>query len=228
MAIKSSIGVLGGTFDPIHFAHLRLAEEVAEAFMLNTVRLIPSANPPHRITPSAPAEDRLKMVELALDRANKKLVPDGRELNRVGKSYMVDTLKQLRTEHPNASISLILGTDAFIELMTWHEWQQLFSLANIIVASRPNLPLSELETNLEKKLALEYEARKRHDRDLLHSSKNGLIFTYEFTSLEVSGTSLRRRIQHKQSLKYLLPDNVINYIQNHNLYKEKTSESKPK
>lgn len=228
MAIKSSIGVLGGTFDPIHFAHLRLAEEVAEAFMLNTVRLIPSANPPHRITPSAPAEDRLKMVELALDRANKKLVPDGRELNRVGKSYMVDTLKQLRTEHPNASISLILGTDAFIELMTWHEWQQLFSLAHIIVASRPNLPLSELETNLEKKLALEYEARKRHDRDLLHSSKNGLIFTYEFTSLEVSGTSLRRRIQHKQSLKYLLPDNVINYIQNHNLYKEKTSESKPK
>ena len=228
MAIKSSIGVLGGTFDPIHFAHLRLAEEVAEAFMLNTVRLIPSANPPHRITPSAPAEDRLKMVELALDRANKKLVPDGRELNRIGKSYMVDTLKQLRTEHPNASISLILGTDAFIELMTWHEWQQLFSLANIIVASRPNLPLSELETNLEKKLASEYEARKRHDRDLLHSSKNGLIFTYEFTSLEVSGTSLRRRIQHKQSLKYLLPDNVINYIQNHNLYKEKTSESKPK
>jgi len=228
LAIKSSIGVLGGTFDPIHFAHLRLAEEVAEAFMLNTVRLIPSANPPHRITPSAPAEERLKMVELALDRANKKLVPDGRELNRVGKSYMVDTLKQLRTEHPNASISLILGTDAFIELMTWHEWQQLFSLANIIVASRPNLPLSELETNLEKKLASEYEARKRHDRDLLHSSKNGLIFTYEFTSLEVSGTSLRRRIQHKQSLKYLLPDNVINYIQNHNLYKEKTSESKPK
>ena len=228
MAIKSCIGVLGGTFDPIHFAHLRLAEEVAEAFMLNTVRLIPSANPPHRITPSAPAEDRLKMVELALDRANKKLVPDGRELNRVGKSYMVDTLKQLRTEHPNASISLILGTDAFIELMTWHEWQQLFSLANIIVASRPNLPLSELETNLEKKLASEYEARKRHDRDLLHSSKNGLIFTYEFTSLEVSGTSLRRRIQHKQSLKYLLPDNVINYIQNRNLYKEKTSESKPK
>ena len=196
--------------------------------MLNTVRLIPSANPPHRITPSAPAEDRLKMVELALDRANKKLVPDGRELNRVGKSYMVDTLKQLRTEHPNASISLILGTDAFIELMTWHEWQQLFSLAHIIVASRPNLPLSELETNLEKKLASEYRARKRHDRDLLHSSKNGLIFTYEFTSLEVSGTSLRRRIQHKQSLKYLLPDNVINYIQNHNLYKEKTSESKPK
>lgn len=196
--------------------------------MLNTVRLIPSANPPHRITPSAPAEDRLKMVELALDRANKKLVPDGRELNRIGKSYMVDTLKQLRTEHPNASISLILGTDAFIELMTWHEWQQLFSLAHIIVASRPNLPLSELETNLEKKLASEYEARKRHDRDLLHSSKNGLIFTYEFTSLEVSGTSLRRRIQHKQSLKYLLPDNVINYIQNHNLYKEKTSESKPK
>ena len=228
MAIKTSIGVLGGTFDPIHFAHLRLAEEVAEAFRLNTVRLIPSANPPHRITPSATAEDRLKMVKLALDKANEKLVPDGRELNRIGKSYMVDTLNDIRTEYSDASINLILGTDAFVELVTWHNWQQLFSLANIIVASRPNLPLSELETNLEQKLATEYEKRKRHDRDLLHSSRNGLIFNYEFTSLEVSGTSLRKRIRQKQSLKYLLPDNVINYIQNHNLYKEKTSESKPK
>ena len=218
MAIKTSIGVLGGTFDPIHFAHLRLAEEVAEAFRLNTVRLIPSANPPHRITPSATAEDRLKMVKLALDKANEKLVPDGRELNRIGKSYMVDTLNDIRTEYSDASINLILGTDAFVELVTWHNWQQLFSLANIIVASRPNLPLSELETNLEQKLATEYEKRKRHDRDLLHSSRNGLIFNYEFTSLEVSGTSLRKRIRQRQSLKYLLPDNVINYIQNHNLY----------
>jgi nicotinate-nucleotide adenylyltransferase len=168
------------------------------------------------------------MVKLALDKANEKLVPDGRELNRIGKSYMVDTLNDIRTEYSDASINLILGTDAFVELVTWHNWQQLFSLANIIVASRPNLPLSELETNLEQKLATEYEKRKRHNRDLLHSSRNGLIFNYEFTSLEVSGTSLRKRIRQRQSLKYLLPDNVINYIQNHNLYEENTSESKPK
>ncbi|MDC1310899.1 nicotinate-nucleotide adenylyltransferase [Burkholderiales bacterium] len=228
MTFKSSIGVLGGTFDPIHFAHLRLAEEVAETFALNTIRLLPSANPPHRKTPSASAKDRLKMVELALDSAHKTLTPDDRELTRVGKSYMVDTLKDIRAENPNASISLILGTDAFIELPTWHEWQRLFLLANVIVASRPRLPLSQLSGNLEKSLTFEYEKRKCHDRNLLHSSTNGLIFTYEFTSLEVSGTALRKRIQSNQSLKYLLPDNVINYIQTHNLYKENTSESKPK
>tara|TARA_E500000331_G_scaffold163799_1_gene158770 strand:+ start:1024 stop:1710 length:687 start_codon:yes stop_codon:yes gene_type:complete len=228
LTIKSSIGVLGGTFDPIHFAHLRLAEEVAEAFSLNTVRLIPSANPPHRMSPSASAKDRLKMVELALNTARKQLVPDGRELTRVGKSYMVDTLKDIRIEHPNASINLILGTDAFIKLTTWHEWQLLFSLANIIVASRPNLPISQLRDNLERDLASEYNNRKRYDRELLHSSSHGLIFTYEFTSLEVSGTSLRKRIPNKLSLKYLLPDNVIDYIQNNDLYKEINPESKPK
>ena len=127
MVISSRIGVLGGTFDPIHFAHLRLAEEVAEAFLLDTVRLIPSADPPHRTSPGASAQDRLRMVRLALESAGDHLVADGSELERVGKSYMVDTLKALREENPSESISLILGTDAFIELMTWYEWQQLFT-----------------------------------------------------------------------------------------------------
>ena len=228
MTLKSSIGVLGGTFDPIHFAHLRLAEEVAETFALNTVRLVPSANPPHRKTPSASAKDRLNMVELALNTPDKTLAPDGRELTRIGKSYMVDTLKDIRAENPNTSISLILGADAFIELTTWHEWEHLFLLAHIIVASRPNLPLIQLDGNLEKSLSLEYKKRKCHERNLLHTSTHGRIFTYAFTSLEVSGTSLRKRIQGNHSLKYLLPDNVINYIQTHNLYKENNSESKSK
>jgi len=223
--ISSRIGVLGGTFDPIHFAHLRLAEEVAEAFLLDTVRLIPSADPPHRTSPGASAQDRLHMVRLALEPAGDHLVADGSELNRVGKSYMVDTLKALREENPNESISLILGTDAFIELMTWHEWRQLFTLAHIIVASRPNLPISQLNNKLKGELFTEFEKRNSHDYNTISSLTHGLIYTYEFTSLEVSGTSLRKRIQNGLSLKYLLPDNVINYIQDYSLYEESRSES---
>ncbi|MDA0237278.1 MAG: nicotinate-nucleotide adenylyltransferase [Proteobacteria bacterium] len=225
MAISSCIGILGGTFDPIHFAHLRLAEEVAEAFTLDTVRLIPSADPPHRASPRASAQDRLRMVQLALKAGGDHLVADGRELDRVGKSYMVDTLRVLRAENRNASISLILGTDAFVELMTWHEWQQLLTLAHIIVASRPNLPISQLNNKLRGELFSEFKKRNSGDYNALKSSTHGLIYTYEFTSLEVSGTSLRKRIQSGLSLKYLLPDNVINYIKNHGLYKESCSES---
>lgn len=225
MVISSRIGVLGGTFDPIHFAHLRLAEEVAEAFLLDTVRLIPSADPPHRTSPGASAQDRLRMVRLALESAGDHLVADGSELERVGKSYMVDTLKALREENPSESISLILGTDAFIELMTWYEWQQLFTLAHIIVASRPNLPISQLKNKLKGELFAEFEQRNSRDYNTIGSSTHGLIYTYEFTSLEVSGTSLRKRIQNGLSLKYLLPDNVINYIQDYSLYEESRSES---
>ncbi|MDA0831067.1 MAG: nicotinate-nucleotide adenylyltransferase [Burkholderiales bacterium] len=225
MVISSRIGVLGGTFDPIHFAHLRLAEEVAEAFLLDTVRLIPSADPPHRTSPGASAQDRLRMVRLALESAGDHLVADGSELERVGKSYMVDTLKALREENPSESISLILGTDAFIELMTWYEWQQLFTLAHIIVASRPNLPISQLKNKLKGELFAEFEQRNSRDYNTISSSTHGLIYTYEFTSLEVSGTSLRKRIQNGLSLKYLLPDNVINYIQDYSLYEESRSES---
>ena len=225
MVISSRIGVLGGTFDPIHFAHLRLAEEVAEAFLLDTVRLIPSADPPHRTSPGASAQDRLRMVRLALESAGDHLVADGSELERVGKSYMVDTLKALREENPSESISLILGTDAFIELMTWYEWQQLFTLAHIIVASRPNLPISQLKNKLKGELLAEFEQRNSRDYNTISSSTHGLIYTYEFTSLEVSGTSLRKRIQNGLSLKYLLPDNVINYIQDYSLYEESRSES---
>jgi|TARA_B110000305_G_scaffold29276_2_gene27527 nicotinate-nucleotide adenylyltransferase len=225
LVISSRIGVLGGTFDPIHFAHLRLAEEVAEAFLLDTVRLIPSADPPHRTSPGASAQDRLRMVRLALESAGDHLVADGSELERVGKSYMVDTLKALREENPSESISLILGTDAFIELMTWYEWQQLFTLAHIIVASRPNLPISQLKNKLKGELFAEFEQRNSRDYNTISSSTHGLIYTYEFTSLEVSGTSLRKRIQNGLSLKYLLPDNVINYIQDYSLYEESRSES---
>ena len=173
MAISSRIGVLGGTFDPIHFAHLRLAEEVAEAFLLDTVRLIPSADPPHRTSPGASAQDRLRMVRLALESAGDHLVADGSELERVGKSYMVDTLKALREENPSESISLILGTDAFIELMTWYEWQQLFTLAHIIVASRPNLPISQLKNKLKGELFAEFEQRNSRDYNTISSSTHG-------------------------------------------------------
>ena len=225
MAVSPNIGILGGTFDPVHFAHLRLGEEVAERFSLDSIHLVPSANPPHRNAPLASAKARLDMVNLALTGAGARLRADDRELNRIGKSYMVDTLIDIRSEYPGASISLILGADAFMELTTWYKWRQLFSLAHIIVASRPNTTLQRLGDNLTNELRSEFEERNCADNELLQSSTHGLIFTYEFTPLEISGTLLRERIRNRLSLKYLLPDNVIDYIQQYDLYKGNRSDS---
>lgn len=224
MLINSSIGVLGGTFDPIHFAHLRLAEEVIEEFALDSVRLIPSADPPHRETPGASAIDRMRMVELATS-SNQALIPDNRELKRSGKSYMVDTLKSLRAEYPSASISLILGTDAFVELESWDRWHQLFSLAHIIVAARPTVPIAKLDNSLKGSLKAEFHHRLSRNHSDIQSSYSGCVFTYDFTSLAVSGTSLREQIHSDRSLRYLMPDNVIDYISDHQLYRRSDSES---
>ena len=210
--------MLGGTFDPIHFAHLRLAEEVKEYFSLDEVRLIPSANPPHRGTPGANPEHRFAMTKLAV-RNHPGLVADRRELDRSGKSFMVDTLAELRGQFSDASILLILGTDAFLELTTWHQWRDLFTFAHIVVASRPTNPLSKLASQLPTELLEEYQNRKSEDIDALDKKTFGHIFGYNFTSLEVSGTALRERVVSGKSLKYLLPDDVLDYIGKNKLYK---------
>ena len=130
------IGILGGTFDPIHHGHLRLAVEMREGLGLEELRLIPALQPPHREAPIAGAEDRLAMLEAAVARAN-ALHIDTRELVREGPSYTVDTLLSLRAELPAQPLCLIIGMDAFCYLDTWHRWQDVLELAHIGIARRP-------------------------------------------------------------------------------------------
>jgi nicotinate-nucleotide adenylyltransferase len=215
----SAIGLFGGTFDPIHFAHLRLAEEIADAFNLEQVRLIPAAVPPHRDQPEASPEHRLAMTRLAIE-GNPGLCVDARELDRTGVSYTVDTLTETRAESASQPLCLMMGADAFVALTTWRQWQDLFDLAHVIVARRPGFPLEQLASSLPAALHEEYSRRLEPNPAALETSAAGKIFTHELTALDVSATALRELVRRGASLRYLLPDPVIAYIEAHHLYRE--------
>lgn len=203
------IGIYGGTFDPVHFGHLRTALEIKEIFHLDEVRLIPCSQPPHRETPLTPPEIRLAMLELAVQN-QPDLVIDRRELEREGYSYMIDTLKSLQIENPDRSLLLIIGTDAFEGLASWHQWQQLFDVAHIVVITRPGYVLQALSGFLSSKLT--------ENREDLKSDKSGCLFFQSVTQLDISATIIRSLIESEKNPGYLLPDNIIKYINKNKLY----------
>jgi len=219
LSSATAIGLFGGTFDPIHFAHLRLAEEIAEAFDLQQVRIIPAAVPPHRGEPAASPEHRLAMIRLAIE-GNPGFVVDARELSRSGPSFTIDTLAEMRSESGVQPLCLLMGADAFATLTTWHRWEDLFDLAHVIVARRPGFPLEQLALSLPEPLRAQYERRLEPNPVALQRAPAGSLFTHELTALDVSATAVRSLIRRRASLRYLLPDAVIAYIDAHGLYKE--------
>jgi nicotinate-nucleotide adenylyltransferase len=204
------IGVFGGTFDPVHFGHLRAALEVKESLALTQVLLIPSAQPPHRDQPGVSAESRLQMLELAVA-GQPDFTIDNRELLRAGRSYMVDTLQSLRLDFPEQSLLLIIGMDAFAKLESWYHWQQLFDFAHVIVMTRPNYQLPSLTAFLA--------ARHNQQTAALQIKKSGNLHFLPVTALDISATAIRSIFAQQRNPKYLLPDAVIDYINQHNLYR---------
>ncbi|MCK5828892.1 MAG: nicotinate-nucleotide adenylyltransferase [Methylococcales bacterium] len=203
------IGIYGGTFDPVHYGHLRTALEVKEKFLLDEVRLIPCAQPAHKALPLTLPEMRLAMLELAV-KNQPGLVIDRRELVRDGYSYMIDTLKSLRSETPRQSLLLFIGTDAFKGLADWYQWQQLFDYAHIVVITRPGYQLKQIPDFLSSKLT--------EDREKLIRDRLGYLFFQSVTQLDISATAIRATIEAGLNPGFLLPDNVINYIKNNKLY----------
>ena len=213
------IGVFGGTFDPIHLAHWRLAEEIREEFSLSELRLIPSSVPPHRPPPEATTFQRLKMLRLAIE-GNPGFEVDEREVHRKGPSFTIDTLGELRKEEGSRSIAMVIGIDAFLDLHTWHRWQDLFSMAHIIVAERAGYQkLSLLELGPE---ALKKEVARRLTQDIekISSASCGFLISYEFTGLSISSTMLRSAISRGRSSRYLVPKAVKEYIDREALYRD--------
>jgi nicotinate-nucleotide adenylyltransferase len=209
----TSIGILGGTFDPIHYGHLRMAQELAESLGLSSVRLIPSARPPHRDQPAGEAQHRLAMARLAVE-DNSLLTVDAREFERSGPSYTFDTLTSLRAELGAATpLYLLLGADAFLGLTTWHRWRELFDLAHIAVAHRPGWVLEEQQIPP----ALRDEWRRRYV-DTPSDSASGSLLLREITALDISASAIRKVFQQGGYPRYLLPDSVLGYILEHNLY----------
>ena len=217
---RAAIGLLGGTFDPIHHGHLRLAQEAQEQCNLNQVRFLPSGTPPHRATPKAGATARRDMVRLAIQ-GQPAFVADEREVTRTTPCYTVDTLTELRAElGDEVALCLILGGDAFLQLHTWHEWKRLFELAHVVVLQRAGTaPLGNAMQQARAELQAEYRARLAPSAKALHESASGAIFVADMPALEISATDIRRRCADARSIRYLVPDTVAHYIANHSLYR---------
>lgn len=215
------VGVFGGTFDPIHLGHLRLAEEARDSLGLDHVRLIPSGQPPHRDAPTTPAEDRLAMVHLATA-GNPGLVVDEGEVRAPRKSYTVPTLERLRAEMgPLRPLVLILGADAFEGLPTWHRWEALFDLAHIAVANRPGFaPHGRRWPGVSSAvLDVACKARLASDPAALAASPAGRVMALDMTPLAISASLIRDLLRTGHSPRYLLPEAVLDYIQTHRLYR---------
>ncbi|MFZ3173833.1 MAG: nicotinate-nucleotide adenylyltransferase [Thiobacillus sp.] len=206
---------MGGTFDPIHFGHLRLAEEMAEGLGLERVLFIPAGQPPHRGAPRTAAAHRLEMVRSAVV-GNPRFAVDAREVQSPRPSYTVDTLTTLRAElGEEQPLWLLLGSDAFLELPAWHEWRQLFGLAHIAVAARPGARLLQSDAMPE---ILKKEVSQRQPTDGPVSGPAGSVLLRQTTPLDISATAIRDTLARHGSARYLLPDAVLDYIYEHQLY----------
>jgi nicotinate-nucleotide adenylyltransferase len=210
------IGILGGTFDPIHYGHLRMAQELLQALKLDEVRFIPAANPPHRDQPATSASHRAEMLRLAIA-GNPQFRLDDRELQRSGPSYAVDTLLSLRAElGKGVSLSLLLGSDVFLGLTSWRRWDELLSLAHIVVAHRPHAaPSPENMAGPLKALWQQYNTTSIED---LAKTSCGKILLHHITPLDISATQIREQLAQGSSPRYLVPESVIDYITTHQLY----------
>jgi len=205
----SMIGLLGGTFNPIHFGHLRPCLDIAEQLDLDTVRIIPAKLPPLREKPTIKAEHRLEMVKLAIA-TEPRFVLDAREFQRNDVSYTVDTLRSLRQELGyDISLCWIMGMDAYHNFTQWHQWQEILQLCHLVVAHRPNYSPNENK-----------QLNRYHTQNLCDLSQNpaGRIHFIAVTQLDISATMLRQYRKGNRSLRYLLPDAVYNYINEKKLY----------
>ncbi|MCB1647398.1 MAG: nicotinate-nucleotide adenylyltransferase [Pseudomonadales bacterium] len=215
-----SVAVFGGTFDPVHFGHLRAAVEVREALNAKVIRLMPAAIPWLKDQPGTRPEDRLAMLQAAV-RDIDGLEADDRELRRGGNTYTVDTLQELRTEIGDSEpIYFAMGADAFSQLHRWREWQALFDLAHIVVMHRPGYRV-QADPVTERFLAGRQATLPLAARDAA-----GRVIELPVTQLEISATDIRRRLANGQAVEFLMPPAVIQYINVHGLYQPVPNQAK--
>jgi nicotinate-nucleotide adenylyltransferase len=215
--LSEPIGLFGGTFDPVHFGHLRLAEESISHLGLAGVRWLPAGQPPHRGQPAVTAAQRLAMVQLAIA-GNHQFSVDASEVEAAVPSYTVHTLERLRDElGTDQPLVLLVGADAFAGLPTWHRWQDIFTLAHVAVSHRPGFPVEA--ASLPPALAETFNQRRLSDPSALRDAAAGGIVTFAMTQLAISATQIRMLLANGRSPRYLLPDTVLDYITAHQLYK---------
>jgi nicotinate-nucleotide adenylyltransferase len=209
------VGLYGGSFNPIHFGHLRAAEEDREIIGLDLLYFIPAASPPHKRSDGlAPAEQRLNMVRLAT-KGNRHFMVSDAEIRRAGRSYTIDTVRHFQKSlRVPAELHLIMGTDQFDELPSWKQSDELVRLCNIAVHLRPD---DGSESSRGSLAALKHFGYVRRDDHYVHTGGHTLSFITT-TFLPISATMIRRKIAAQESVRYLLPDDVAEYIRRHKVY----------
>lgn len=207
-----AIGILGGTFDPIHLGHLRLAVELHEALDLAKVHITPTLKPMYRKQPVASPLQRLEMVKCAVE-GEPALFADDREIRRGGITYTIDTLLEMRTEMPETPLCLLVGIDAFLGFPSWHRWKEILDYAHIIVAHRPHyhLPNAGIVADL-------IQSQLQKEISFIHENMAGGILLRPITALEISATDIRKQIAMGRNPRYLLPDGVYDYIKQNGTY----------
>jgi len=212
------IGILGGTFNPVHIAHLRIAEEVRDRFDLDRVLFVPAATPPHKpLAGDLPFALRQQMVKLAIA-GNPFFTVSDIEGKREGKSYSIDTIHALRAKYPDDELFFIIGSDSFLDIGTWRRYETIFALCNIIVVERPAAVVLSICSSLPLDVLHDfsyYEAEKR----LAHRSGHS-VYYIKGVPLDISSSAIRRLVQLGQSISYLVPEEVEHFIKEHRLYRD--------
>jgi nicotinate-nucleotide adenylyltransferase len=211
-----TIGLLGGTFDPVHYGHLRPALEVQQALNLEQICFIPCGLPPHREPPVASVEQRIAMLKLAVQQ-QPGFALDLREVERPGPSYMIDTVRSYHETPGQNSYCLLLGMDAFMYFDTWKDWQSIIEHVNLIIMTRPGADLQSIRG--KKVLQGFIDSHVVADKSELSSKHSGGLLFQEVTSLAISATAIREAVKRGNSVKFLMPDAVIDYINKYELYR---------
>ena len=199
------IGIFGGTFDPVHFGHIKPVLNVKQALNLSQIRFIPNSVPPHREDPWLSAEQRLSLLQSALEEYA-DVVVDQRELDRGGPSYMIDTLRSLNSDYQDESICLVIGMDAFFGIAQWRQWKQLFELCHLVVTTRPGFDQALI---LEQVGAENYPflaEKMTQDIETLKQGNAGKILLQSVPLLDISSTEIRTRLLKGEDVSQLMPD----------------------
>jgi len=211
------LGILGGTFDPIHYGHLRLAEEVGESLTLEHVYLIPAALPPHKGQRSvSPFQHRLEMTRIASADSPLLKVLD-LEARREGFSYSIETLRLFHNMvQPDLDLHFVLGMDAFLEIETWKDFRNLFNYAHFVVIQRPGFPSDILESFLP---TLGVAFAKKDPGNGFVAPSGYEVISMEATLMDISSTKIREKVAKRKSVRFLVPEAVRTYIENNHLYR---------
>jgi nicotinate-nucleotide adenylyltransferase len=220
----SLIGIYGGTFDPVHYGHLRIAEELIDILQLNHLFFLPAGNPRLRDAPLVAGIHRTAMLHAAIH-GNTMFSIDDREIKRPGQTYSVESLREIKQEYQikypigqQVALCFIIGSDAFIKLPHWYHWRELFKLCHLVIANRPGTNTISTSLDLSDELKAACKNREVATAKELKNSTSGHIFISPTTLLNISSTKIRNLITSKQSARYLLPEAVLNYINQHNFY----------